>query len=176
MASGAAAPPPLTLLVTHNADGLLMAMLGPICLALWQTKPTPERFAVQRRQLHAAIKREPGKLAFLCVVSAQAEPPEDAERKASADMISSQGDNLLGVACVIEGMGFRAAITRTVLTGVMLLIRSPTPLKLFDSVRHASPFLARCVKRPSLFELDAEFERARALAIPASSASGAPPR
>ncbi|MES1177428.1 MAG: hypothetical protein ABUL62_24110 [Myxococcales bacterium] len=168
MASGVGAELPATLRVMHNADGLLMGMVGPVCFALWQAKPTPERFAIQRTQLHAAVARDPGKLAFLCVVSSQADPPEDAERKASADMITSQGTKLLGVACVIEGVGFRAAITRTVLTGVVLLIRSPAPIKLFDSVRHASPFLARCLKRASLSELDAEFERARALLKPAA--------
>jgi hypothetical protein len=168
MASGiGAAQLPAALRVTHNQDGLLMGMVGPICLALWWAKPTPERFAIQRTQLHAAVAREPGKLTFSCVVSPQAEPPEDAERKASADMITSQGTKLLGVACVIEGVGFRAAITRTVLTGMLVLIRSPAPIKLFDSVRHASPFLARCLNRPSLSELDAEFERARALLSPA---------
>jgi hypothetical protein len=149
--------------VTHNADGLLMGMLGPICLALWQAKPTRERFAIQRTELHQAIAREPGKLAFLCVVSALAEPPDDAERKASAAMITSQGSKLLGVACVIEGVGFRGAITRTVLTGMVMLIGSPVPIKLFDSVRHASPFLARCLKRLSPLELDGEVERARLL-------------
>jgi hypothetical protein len=168
MTSGVSAQLPATLRVTHNADGLLMAMVGPICLALWQAKPTPDRFAIQRTQLHAAIAREPGKLAFLCVVSPLADPPEDAERKASAEMITSQGTKLLGVACVIEGVGFRAAITRTVLTGMLLLIRTPAPIKLFESVRHASPFLARCLKQPSLLGLDAEFERARALLKPAT--------
>lgn len=138
-------------------------MVGPVCLSLWQAKPTPERFAIQRSHLHAAVGREPGKIVFMCVVSPHADPPDEAERKASADMITSQGTKLLGVACVIEGVGFRAAITRTVLTGVVLLIHSPAPLKLFESVRLASPFLARCLKRTSLIELDSEFERARSL-------------
>lgn len=158
--------PPVALQVTHNADGLLMGMIGPICLALWQSKPTPERFAIQRAQLHAAVAREPGKLAFMCVVSAQADPPEERERKASADMITSRGAKLRGVACVIEGDGFRAAITRTVLSGIVLVIRSPVPIKLFDSVLHAAPFLARSLNRSSLPELDAEFERARTLLNP----------
>jgi hypothetical protein len=162
MTSELGAASPFALRITHAADGLVMAMIGPICLALWQLKPTPERFAVQRSHLQAAIARDPGKVAFLCVVSPKAEPPEDDERKASADMISSQGSKLLGVACVIEGVGFRAAITRTVLTGMLLLIRTPAPIKLYESVRLASPFLARCVKRASLPELEAHCERARA--------------
>lgn len=153
---------PLTLQVLHDADGLMMGMIGPVCFSLWQAKPTPDRFAIQRRHLHAAVAREPGRLVFMCVVSPHADAPDDAERKASADMITSQGTKLLGVACVIEGVGFRAAITRTVLMGVLHLIRSPAPIKLFESVRLASPFLARCLKRASLTGLDAEFERARA--------------
>jgi len=152
----------LSLRVTHDADGLLMGMIGPVCLALWQAKPTPERFAVQRAHLHAAVKRDPGKVVFLCVVSTKADPPDEAERRGSAEMITSQGNQLLGVACVVEGMGFRAAITRTVLTGMVLLIRSPSPIKLFESVRLSAPFLARCLTRASLPELEAECERGRA--------------
>lgn len=158
-----ASAPPVELNVLHNADGLLMAMVGPVCLALWRSKPTPERFGIQRAHLHAQIARAPGQVAFLCVVEPHAEPPDEAERKASASMITSQGAKLLGVACVIEGSGFRAAITRTVLSGMVMLIRTPSPQKLFDSVRAASPFLARCVRRPSLVQLDAEVERARSL-------------
>ena len=125
---------------------------------------------MQRAHLHAAIKRDPGNVVFLCVVSVKADPPDEAERRGSADMITSQGNKLLGVACVVEGVGFRAAITRTVLTGMMLLIRTPSPLKLFESVRLAAPFLARCSKRSSLSQLEAECERGRAL-MNASSAS-----
>lgn len=153
----------MALQVTHNTDGLLMAMIGPVCLALWQTKPTPERFAIQRAHLYAAVKRDPGNVVFLCVVSTKAEPPEEAERRGSAEMITSQGNQLLGVACVVEGVGFRAAISRTVLTGMLFLIRTPSPIKLFESVRLSAPFLARCLKRSSLPELEAECERGRAL-------------
>ncbi len=140
-----------------------MATVGPICVALWQTKPTRALFEVQRSQLHAAVTRAPGQVAFLCVVEATAEPPDDAERAASAAMITSQGARLLGVACVIEGSGFRAAITRTVLSGMVLMIRTPAPIKLFDGVRVASPFLARCVRRPLLSELVAQVERGRSM-------------
>ena len=160
---GEGTPLPLALRVTHSADGLMMGLIGPVCFSLWQAKPTPERFAIQRRHLHAAIAREPGQLVFMCVVSPHADAPDEAERKASADMITSQGTKLLGVACVIEGIGFRAAITRTVLMGVLHLIRSPAPIKLFEGVRQSSPFLARCLKRASLTGLDVEFERARTL-------------
>ena len=149
--------------VKYRAGGLLVAMIGPVCLALWRSKPTPELFEVQRSLLHAAVARQPGKTAFLCVVEPKAEPPDEAERKASAQMITSQGENLAGVACVIEGNGFRAAITRTVLSGVVFMIRTPSPIKLFDGVRVAAPWLARWVGRSALPDLEREVERGRAL-------------
>ena len=154
---------PLELQVTHRGNGLLMAMIGPVCLALWQAKPTPELFAIQRAHLHAAIARAPGQLAFLCVVSPKADPPDEAERSASASMITSQGTRLLGVACVLEGSGFRAAISRTVVSGILMVIRTPSPIKLFDSVRVATPFLTRVTQRQSLTGLEEQFERGRAL-------------
>ena len=154
---------PLELEVRHCADGLLMAMIGPVCLALWHSQPTRERFAIQRDVLHGAVARDPGKVVFLCVVTPGAPPPEDAERAASAAMITSQGAKLLGVACVIEGSGFRAAITRTVLSGMVMMIRTPSPLKLFDGVHVAEPWLAKLVGRKSLAGLAAQCERGRAL-------------
>lgn len=158
--------PPAALQILQRESGLVIAMIGPVCLAIWRTKPTPELFEIQRSHLHAAVARAPGKVVFLCVVEPHAEPPEDAERRASALMISSQGAKLAGTACVIEGSGFRAAITRTVLSGMLMLIRAPSPQKLFDSVRAAGPFLARCLQHSSLPALDAEVERARLLLAP----------
>jgi hypothetical protein len=149
--------------VLHCAGQLLMAMVGPICVSLWQTKPTAELFAIQRAQLAAAVARNPGKVAFLCVVESSADPPDDAERNASAAMINEHGANLLGVAGVIESTGFRGAITRTVLSGIVLVIRSRVSIKMFESVRAASPWLARCVQLASLPELHEQVERGRAL-------------
>jgi len=147
-----------------------MAMIGPVCLALWQSQPTRERFAIQRDVLHGAVARDPGKVAFMCVVTAGAPPPGDAERAASAAMVSSQGDKLAGVACVIEGVGFRAAITRTVLSGVLLMIRTPSPIKLFDGTYAAEPWLAKVVGRKSLAGLTEQCERGRELLNEASVA------
>ena len=147
----------------RTGGGLLIAMIGPVCLALWRSKPTPQLFEIQRSHLHAAIARQPGKIAFLCVVEPHADPPDETERAASTHMISSQGENLAGVACVIEGSGFRAAITRTVLSGMVFMIRTPAPIKLFDGVRIAAPWLARCVGYSALPGLESEVERGRAL-------------
>lgn len=132
---------PWRLSVTHVLDGLLVGTIGPVSLAIWRTKPTPALFEIQRRELFAAVARNPGKVAFLCVVEPSAEAPEQEVRDASAAMISSLGSKLAACACVIEGSGFRAAITRTVLTGMALVARDPAPNRFFEHVSVASTWL-----------------------------------
>jgi hypothetical protein len=148
--------------VGHCARGLFVGSVGPVCLALWQTKPTRELVAVQRAYLARAVARDPKHVAFVCAVAASAHPPDEAERVASSQMITEHGANLAAVAGVIEGTGFRAAITRTVLSGMVFVVRSPSPIRLFDSVPAAMPWLARQLGRTHMADLPGQFELARA--------------
>jgi hypothetical protein len=126
-------------------DGIVVAQVGPVCAALWRKKPTADRFEIQRRCLQAAVKKRPGEIAFLCLVEAGTEPPDDAIRKASSNMITDLGEDLKAVAIVIEGSGFKAAISRTVLSGIVFLIRSPSPIKYFESAASAAVWLTQYV-------------------------------
>ncbi len=119
-----------------------MGTMGPVCVALWSEKPTPATFEVQRSLLAESVSGRAARSAFLCVVGAQTEPPEQALRDASAQMIASHQGKLTAVACVVEGSGFRAAITRTVLSGMMLLIRSAPPVRVFETTELATPWLS----------------------------------
>ncbi len=119
----------------------MVGTLGPVCLAIWRTKPTEALFEAQRAGLASAVAREPGKVIFLCVVESTADAPDQKVRDASAAMISSHGKNLAAVACVIEGSGFRAAVTRTVLSGIALVARNAAPTRYFDTVSAASAWL-----------------------------------
>jgi len=126
-------------------DGIVVAQIGPVCAALWRKKPTPERFEIQRSCLNAAVKKHPGNTVFLCLVEAGTEPPEDNIRKASSNMITDLGEDLKAVAIVIEGSGFKAAISRTVLSGIVFLIRTPSPIKYFESAASGAGFLSQFV-------------------------------
>jgi hypothetical protein len=148
--------------VGHCASGLFVGSVGPVCLALWQTKPTRELVAIQRAHLARAVGKDPRHVAFVCAVAASAHAPDEAERVASSQMINEHGPNLAAVACVIEGTGFRAAITRTVLSGMVFVVRSPSPIRLFDSVAAATPWLAEQLGRAHLADLSEQFELARA--------------
>ena len=127
--------------MTAVHDGLVVGTMGPVCLAIWRTKPTEALFEAQRLGLAAAVARDPGKVAFLCVVESTADPPDQKVRDASAAMISSHGKNLAAVACVIEGSGFRAAVTRTVLSGIALVARNAAATRYFENVPLAAAWL-----------------------------------
>ena len=75
-------------------------------------------------------------------VERTSDPPDDDVRKASSNMISGHGTNLKCVACVIEGSGFRAAITRSVLASMQFFIRTPSPIKFFESASVAATWMA----------------------------------
>ena len=133
--------PALKFDVTSALAGLVVGTIGPVCLAVWRTKPTEELFEAQRKGLASAVARDPGNVAFLCVVESTADPPDQKVRDASSAMISSHGKNLAAVACVIEGYGFRAAVTRTVLSGIALVTRNAAPTRYFEGVSAASAWL-----------------------------------
>ena len=156
--TGGSAP---TLHITHQKDGLMMATFGPVCIAVWHAQPTPDSFEVQRAHLATAVLADPGRAFFLCVVSSSAPPPEQAVRDASASMITGHGVKLAGCACVIEGSGFRAAITRTVLSGIALFIRSPSPVTFFESVASACFWLDKRAGRNVSRGLASALEQAR---------------
>ena len=156
--------------VTYSGGGLMMAKLGPVCVALWQTKPTRALFEIQRKELAATVREHPGTAAFICVIQPSADPPDQEIRNASTEMIVKHGRALAAVACVIEGTGFRAAITRTVLTGIVFVIRNPSPFRFFESVEAASEWLGSRLGKHRVLGLSQQITRER------SRLSGAEPR
>jgi len=134
-------PSDSTLLITHRSDGLVTASFGLVCTAIWNTKPTRALFEHQRAALATCVLRYPGRALFLCIVSNKSDPPEQELRDASVKMLLDHDRRLAGCACVIEGTGFRAAITRTVLTGMTLLARTQAPIAFFDQIAPACRWL-----------------------------------
>jgi hypothetical protein len=149
-----------TLQITHESDGLVTASFEQICVAIWNRKPTRPLFDHQRAALAGCVLRYPGRALFLCIVSNQADPPEQDVRDASVKMILGHERKLAGCACVIEGSGFRAAITRTVLTGMTLVARTPIPISFFDQVSAACDWLQPRAGRP-LRDLTTQLEALR---------------
>jgi len=127
--------------ILYCGDGLAIAELGAVCVAIWRAKSTLPRFEIQKAVLAECVSRRPGEAAFMCVVESTSEPPDEEVRKASSKMFADHGTQLKCTACVIEGAGFRGAITRSVLAGIVFLVRNPSPLKMFESVESAARWI-----------------------------------
>lgn len=136
--------------ILSTGDGLGIAEVGSVCLVVWQRAVVRETFIRQRAALEEISLRHPGRAGFVTVIDNDTPPPEDAFRKASIEMIAELAPRLACVACVIEGSGFRAAATRSVLAGMsMLLPKMPTQLKFVANIRAAGDFAqAHCDVTP----------------------------
>lgn len=152
------------LTITHQGGGLLMACYEQVCVAVWETKPTLRLFDIQKAHLAATVAREPGRALFMCVVSGRADPPDQEIRDSSSKMIASHGKDLAACACVIEGSGFRAAITRTVLSGITMVIRTPVPFTFVESVEVGCKWFESRSDRGRIAGLAEKIARARAAA------------
>lgn len=120
-------------------DGLALGQIGPLCIALWREEVTRPRFERQAAALAEVVAAHRGNAGFMCIVEPGSKPPNDELRRASAHMIEAHDTALACVAAVIEGSGFQAAITRSVLTAISLFLpRSKTRIGYFSNAMDAA--------------------------------------
>lgn len=125
----------------------MVGEIDRLCVVVWRREVTRPRFAKQRAGLAEVAHKHPNGMGFICVVEPTAPPPGDELRRASADMIREHEGALLGVACVVEGTGFVAALARSVLSAIaMLLGPRRTPLSIVGTVAAATAWLAPKMK------------------------------
>jgi hypothetical protein len=146
----AAPPPPQrpgSIRILHSGDGVAVGEVGPVCIVIWREAVIKSRFDRQAAGLAEVVKRNPEGACFICVVEPTAAPPDDKLRTASVEMVASHGEKLKCVACVIEGTGFRAAVGRSVLSGMALIFgRRETPLSFFANTSAATRWMVQYIK------------------------------
>jgi hypothetical protein len=147
--------------VLHCDERFAMSQVGDVCIGIWRKKPTLASFNAQRDLLTQAVVSGADGAGYICIIESSAEPPDDEIRRASARMVTSQGTKLKRVACVIEGSGFQAAITRSVLSGILRFIRTPSPIKLFASAPVAAAWMEVGTNPGPLPELEQHIEALR---------------
>lgn len=117
-----------------------------MCVVIWRDAVVLSRFEKQKQGLAAVVAQNPGKAAFLFVVEPTAAPPDERLRKASMQMIADHQGGLRCVAGVIEGTGFKASVTRSVLAGITLLLgKRDVPITYFSRVSEATRWVAEHV-------------------------------
>jgi hypothetical protein len=121
-------------------------------------------FEHQRAALAEVVHRNPDGAGLLCVVEETAKPPNDELRRASTQMVAAHGRRLRCVACVIEGSGFKAAVTRSVLSGMALLLgKDRAPVSFFAHSSPAAHWMGEHLPVESVDDIVAGVEALRAL-------------
>ena len=140
------APVEARLHVLSCSDGLAIGELDGVCIVVWRSDVTLERFRRQKAALESTVARHPQGAGLLCVIERNVAPPDEYFRRASSELIEGLGARLRGVLCVIEDEGFRGSVTRSVLSGMALLLSSGSPPRKFaSSVASGSTWLVgRC--------------------------------
>ncbi len=147
----------------HIDQGLAVAEIDHVCVAIWRSGVTKHLFNWQHFCLTEVVQRHPKGTAFVCVVEAGCAPPDEELRRASVSMIAEHESRLRCVAVAIEGNGFRAAITRTVLSGMMLLLPNrKVPVSYVSSVGNAAEWVSRYLPLRSTETFVAAVEGVRA--------------
>jgi len=153
----------MVLKVRDVRDGLALGEIGPLSAAVWRGAVTHDTFIRQSAALRSVVELHPGTAGFLCVVEAGATPPGDQLQRASAQMIAAHGDRLALVAAVIEGSGFQAAITRSVLTTIAMIVPGlRTNVSFFSSVKAAAEWACPRIQLPEASVVVADVEALRA--------------
>jgi hypothetical protein len=137
-------------IVQRDRD-IVVANLEHLCIVVWHGAVTRVPFEKQRAALADVVARYPNRAGFLIVIEDKVTPPSEELRRQSTDMLKSHGERLCCVGCVIEGNGFRAAITRGVLSGMILLMRnSKSKVSFFADVPSAAGWMGTYVDLPSV--------------------------
>lgn len=153
-------------------DGIAVAEVGGICVVIWRDAVVPHRFSKQASGLAEVVGHHPHRAGFLCVIEPTAKPPDDKLRRASQEMIQSHEARLCCTACVIEGTGFKAAVTRSALASIGLLIANrKSPITFFAAVPEAAHWMNKFMPIASIPQLAASVENLRAMLPPLGTRS-----
>ena len=138
----------ITPIASHRAhyidECLVMAEIGNTCVAIWRTPPNEFLFDRQVTAFRSVIENHAKKVGFMGVIEACAAPPNDMMRRATVRMFDEHRQHIACVCGVIQGKGFRAAITRSVMSGMALLFGSHEfPAKMTESITVAAQWASQ---------------------------------
>lgn len=145
----------------EDVGPVVLVAQGPIFVNVWRS--TPEAHHLHRvRDAQLAAHRANGKLGVVTVLSPRSIPRMDeATRRASADLRRELHPTFASSAFVIDGDGFLASISRSLLSGVHLLMPADHPTRVFADVLVASAWTAEHVSGVTPEEVAGLVQRAR---------------
>jgi hypothetical protein len=146
---------------------IVVAEMDHLCIVIWRGAVTKFPFEKQRAGLASVVERYANRAGFLCVIEPSAKPPSDELRRESTQMLEGHAERLRCVGMVIEGEGFRAAITRGVLSGMLLLMpHRKANISFFPNTRPAATWMKNYVEIASPDALATTVEEIRSRILP----------
>jgi hypothetical protein len=128
-------------ITVSSAADYTTARCQDLVLQLWHKQTTLEGVAALRGAIGSVAEESPQGLRLLIVVEPAASmPPRDARAKI-ADFMTDYKSSIRATALAFEGVGFRAASIRAVVTGLNLLAHHPFPYGVFSSIPEALNWL-----------------------------------
>ena len=124
----------------RKSPGFAVGAFGPLVVSVWDASPSEEHVRHAGSVL-TTVARVEKKMLVMAVVGRDTPPPDAIVRDLLAKDMARVGPNIAGMAQVIEGLGFRAATMRAVLTGMGFVIKPGYPQKVCPTVDEASEFL-----------------------------------
>lgn len=121
--------------------GFALGAYGPVALSVWDSEPTLEDARGSTRLLGELAKRHE-RIGLLAVLGTSCSVPDDEVRSELRRGVTAVAGSVGAVANLVEGLGFRSAALRGVLTSMVLMIRPGYPQKIFGELEPAAAFLA----------------------------------
>lgn len=125
-----------------------LVWVGPVSVILSVDPPTGEAIAEIEEEMRARAATV-GKVGCVLVLRPDGAfvSPDDAAKQALRHLLQARRDELAAILIVFAREGFAAAALRALVTGIMLLSRSPVPLKIVGRWDDGAPwFLAHLAR------------------------------
>lgn len=130
------------LLLQEATDDHIVLASGSLIAVVWIKVTTLGGIAALSAALEQQAASFPGGLYQLTIVEEGASLPAAAERAELTKFLAGAAHHIRRSAVVHEGVGFRAAAVRGVVTGLALLAQLPYPYQVFATLEQAALWLA----------------------------------
>ena len=139
----------------------VLATWRNFAIVIWRHETRLEAIEAARNMCDDLIRLNPDGIHWMTLVEADAVMPSQEARAQINAVMNKAGKNTLRSALVFEGTGFRAAATRSVVTGISFLNPFPFPHKIFGALGSACAWFAASTKGVEPGELARAVESAR---------------
>jgi hypothetical protein len=106
-------------------------------IMIWRVAPTVRALGDLRDIILELLGQFPRGVGILGIAEPGMPMLSAAERKFASDLLTTWGSQLRAIATVIEGHGFWAGATQSVMTAISLIARQPCPMRIFNTIDEA---------------------------------------